>query len=89
MRAAINDLKRRAEQARRLANGVTSCDNRDNLLASAREYDRQVKALEQALNNRAKVNPVTDNNEVKCLGNNPSTLRPRHLNWTRSSRFKR
>jgi hypothetical protein len=49
MRAAINDLRRRADLARRLAKGVTSNDSRDNLIMAAREYERQAAELERAL----------------------------------------
>jgi hypothetical protein len=46
MRAAINDLKRRADMARRLASGAASNDARETLITAAREYDRQAAALE-------------------------------------------
>jgi hypothetical protein len=54
MRAAINDLRRRADLARRLAKGVTSDDARENLITAAREYDRQAAALEMALGENGK-----------------------------------
>jgi hypothetical protein len=54
MRAAINDLKRRAKQAQRLASGVASNDARENLITAAREYDRQAAALEKALGEEGK-----------------------------------
>lgn len=49
MKAAINDLRRRADQARRLANGASNNDNRETLLTAARDYERQAGDLEKAL----------------------------------------
>jgi hypothetical protein len=49
MRAAISDLRRRADQARRLAIASTSNDTRDHLLTAARNYERQAADLEKAL----------------------------------------
>lgn len=49
MRAALRDLQRRADNARRLARGASSDDIRDNLLEAARDYERQVRDLEKAL----------------------------------------
>lgn len=49
MKAAIIDLRRRADQARRLAKSATSHDSRENMTTAAREYDRQAAELETAL----------------------------------------
>lgn len=49
MKAAINDLRRRADQARKLAASATSNDIRDAMIAAARQYMQQAAELEKAL----------------------------------------
>jgi predicted nucleic acid-binding Zn-ribbon protein len=49
MKATINNLRRRADKARRLASGVSSNDSRETLLTAARDYGRQARDLEKAL----------------------------------------
>ncbi len=49
MIAAVNDLRRRADQARKLAAAATSNDIRDAMTAAARQYMQQAAELEMAL----------------------------------------
>ena len=49
MKAAINDLRRRADQACKLAASATSNDIRDAMTAAARQYMQQAAELERAL----------------------------------------
>lgn len=57
MRAAINDLRRRADQARKLAANSAAYDTRDELLLAARDYDRQAAELEKALGKLSAFSP--------------------------------
>jgi len=49
VKAAINDLRRRADQACKLAASATSNDIRDAMTAAARQYMQQAAELERAL----------------------------------------